>query len=448
MGKLFTSAAECVKALRQITSTPALLKQNKQIYSDIISETVPFISEMTPQDIRVLSKSVLIINKKFELNLNNFLFKLINKRLNIFIDSSIDPGTRHALVSTMLNLSQVSRQTYDGGPPALRPDTVWRFTHAASWRACWQEHSSGFDKADLLSVLGRMLIRPLSETVFKNESLTYTDEPKAIFLSACDIDYFMEHGRKSNGRIVGSISSMSKLDVSSSPVFDRLLTLIPPRIDDLSIKELSNTLHAITSSVILRGSNQESIATLELAQAIVKRLFRKRTELTVSVVNQIALVQFTLPSLIDNVKDDAIQGFCQQAIRVAEADTVNEITQSKAQKVIRNAIDSLGLANLVKEEFSVGPYRIDFAIPDIGMLIEINGPYHYYYKTTEPTAKFVLKRKSLKDRGYKIVEIDYLEMKDESNRVALLENKIRACLGLTGSKRSLRNDVLALIKNR
>ena len=445
--KVFKSASECVRALRQITSHAALMKQDKRIYADLLSEANPFVSEMNPQDLRVLAKSVLIVYRKFGLNLNNYLFKLINKQLNFFIDSSVNGETRHALTSTMSALSHIKREVSDGGPPALRPDTVWKFAHAPTWRSVWQQNRSVFDKAELLSLLSRLNLRPFSHLVFAKEELSNDSEPNAIFFSSPDLTELLEEGKSANGRLVGSLHAMSKLDMYSSPAFNRLMKMIPSRISDLSPSELGNSLHAVGSALALQPYEDKEISE-ELAVNLIRTIERRKRDIPLSVVNQVGLVHFANPDLVPTSLLD-LRAFCQEAVKVSEKDDkVNEIRVSKAQKVIRNAIDLLGLSELVKEEYPVGPFRIDFAIPHLRLAIEINGPYHYYYKTTEPTTKTRLKHKALAKKGFTVLEIDYLEMKNEGDRVSLMDGRIRDALGIGATRRSLRTEVLSLVNHR
>jgi len=422
------------------------MKQDKQIYADLLSEANPFISEMSPQDLRVLAKSVLIVHRTFGLNLNNYLFKLVNKQLNLFIDSSVNSESRHALISTMSALSHIKREVHDGGPPALRPDTVWKFAHATSWRPVWQETNSVFDKAELLSILGRLNLRPFPQLVFANKELIYESEPNAIFLSSSDISELRDAAKPANGRLVGSLHAMSKLDMYACPAFQGLLYLIPSRMNDLLPAELGNSLHAIGSAVALRPDDNIDLRT-QITCNIIRAIDRRKRDIPWSVVNQVGLIHFANPSLVREHIPHLLP-FCEEAIRVSEKDKVNEIRVSKAQKVIRHAIDLLGLTDLVKEEFAIGPFRIDFAIPDLKLAIEINGPYHYYFKTTDPTSRTRLKHKALANKGYTVLDIDFLEMKDEANRVTLLDRKIREALDIAPSKRSLRNELLSLLKDR
>jgi very-short-patch-repair endonuclease len=433
---MFNSANECVRALRQITSHSALLRQEKNVYSDILSGTIPFISEMSPSDIRVLSKSVLIIHQKFGLNLNNYLFKSLNKRINTFLDNP-DLESRHSLVSTFSSLSRIHRQMGDGGPPALRPDTVWKFAHSTAWRPLWQMKSSIFDKSELLTVMSRLNLRPFSHLVFYRDDLAYELEPSAIFFSRTDIEDQREEGKKGNGRLIGSLHAMSKLDLLRCPSFLRLSQILPPRIEELSPMELGNTLQAFGTAV---GLGEDKSVYYDIIKAVLYRMERVKHDLPLSVVNQVSLINYVIPSI-------GSSSFCADATLIAEREDINELRSSKAQSVIKKAFQIMGISHFFKEEYPIGPFRIDFAFPEIKLLIEINGPYHYYYKTMDRTTKTKLKHDSLSRRGFTVIDIDYLEMKDESNRVLLLDRKIREALGIKDNKRSLKREILYRLKS-
>ena len=435
---MFSSASECARALRQITSHSALLRQDKHVYSDILSEATPFVASMSPTELRTVSKSILIIHRKFGLNLNNYLFKLINKQLNQFLNNH-EIIARHDIVSSMSSLSRIHRQVGDGGPPALRPDTVWTFAHSPSWRPCWQSPKSVMDKSELLSVMSRLNLKPFSHLIFSNEALSTDVEPSAIFFSKNDITDLREEGKRGNGRLIGSLYAMSKLDLFPSPVIDQLVGLVPSKIEDLSPMELGNALHAIGTIISLTKKPTESFEIL--TQKLFKRIERKRHELPLSVVNQVGLIHYAVPGLLEG-------GFIDEVIRICESDkSINEVKSSKAQKSVARALDSLGLSDLVQQEYAIGPFRIDFAIPQIKLLLEINGPYHYYYKCVDHrTTKTRMKHKALSQQGFTIIEIDFSDMKEESNRVALLDRRIRAALGIDEkSRRSLKSEISSIV---
>jgi very-short-patch-repair endonuclease len=136
-----------------------------------------------------------------------------------------------------------------------------------------------------------------------------------------------------------------------------------------------------------------------------------------------------------------------EAITITESDSVNIVKTSKAQKVVKEALDALGLEELVVEELAVGPFRADFALPGLKLLIEINGPYHFYYKSSEPTSRTVYKQRTLEANGFRILNIDYLEMKEETNRVALMDSRLRSALGISTGKSKLRSELIKLLAN-
>ena len=449
--RIFRSANECITALKNITSTPALLSQSKTVYNDILSEAIPFVRDMTPSDVRIFSKSVVVINRKFQLNLNNYLFKVMNNRMNDFIETEISATTRHALVSTMSSLSQVVRQVHDGGPPALRPDTVWKFAHAKEWRSVWREGT--FDKCEMLSVLSRLNIRPSDSLVYTAPALDAATDESAVYFSSQDIEALRlcDPRQRANGRICGSVFAMSSLGLSGKPSFPALLQLLLPRLDELSAMELVNVAHAIAVRLVL--TQQHLDETLEdLLVACLRRAQRRKRELSISSMNQIAVIHF---GLLDNASyreklrgNPALEAFVTEAMTSSESDSVNIVKTSKAQKVIKNALIELGLEEFFEEEFSVGPFRADVAFPALRLLIEINGPYHHYYKSSDPTARTVYKQRSLESRGFRILNIDYLEMKDETNRVRLMESRLRQILGLESGKQKLRSEIIRLLANR
>ena len=438
---MFKSASEYVGALKQITSNKTLLGQRKEIYSDILSESIPFISAMSAPELRSFSKSVLIIHSRFGLNLNNYLLKAIDRRIIDFIGSGSSPENRHALVGSMSHLSQVIRQRHDGGPPALRPDNVWKFVHQPQWRPLWLEPniSCVMDKCELLTILSRLSIRPF-DAVFSD-----------IFFPKSDVELFRtgDDRTRINGRICGAINSMAKLRKSENHIFDDFLHLVPSRIHELSNFELGNIAHASATSLVVNDNLSDCEFKIQLVVTILRRLCRDKRQLSAATVNQIALTGLALEYLPERpVMSDEIKVFLRTCLEASCSDSTNMITVSKAQSVIRKAFDQLGLGEMVLEEFAVGPFRIDFCVAKLKLLIEINGPYHYYYKSTLRTARTEFKHRMLTKMGFLVIDIDFLEMKDQDDRVALLEKKLRDALGLVHSRPGrLKSDILKLVNS-
>lgn len=438
---MFKSASEYVGALKEITSNKGLLGQRKEIYSDILSESIPFISSMSAPEVRSLSKSVLIIHSKFGLNLNNYLFKSIDRRIIDFIGTGSSPENRHVLVGSMSHLSQVIRQRHDGGPPALRPDTVWKFVHQPQWRPLWLEPNIPcvMDKCELLTILARLGIRPF-DAVFSD-----------IFFPKSDVEIFRigDDRTRINGRICGAINSLAKLRKSENHIFGDFLHLIPSRMHELSNFELGNIAYATATSLVVDDNPSDYEFKTDLVVTILRQLYRGKRELSAATVNQISLTGLALEYLPESpVMSDEIRVFLRTCLEASSTDNTNVITVSKAQSVIRKAFGQLGLGEMVLEEFAVGPFRIDFAVPKLKLLIEINGPYHYYYKSTLRTTRTEFKHRILSKMGFLIIDIDYLEMKDQADRVALLEKKLRDALGLVHTRPGrLKSDILKLVNS-
>jgi len=421
MANLFKSGTECVAALRQITSSSQLLSREKHVYADLLSECVPFVSCMSASELSQFSKSILVINKKFRLNQNNYLFKSVNSRI---IELSVDAESNHALVSAVNSLSQVTRAPNDGGPPVLRHEVVLRWARSDVWNII--SSSSAFDRCEMLSVLSRLNMRP----------------PDAFQDPRMVEDLKLSDDRvKAKGRICGAILALAKLGYSNSSLFSSLLELIPSRIEELNLRELSNLFYAVSFPAVLHEEEFEKWT--DLAHALVCRLERKKEKISKSSMNQIGVASFGFVSTshFDKVfKSDHLRRFSQSTVKQVQGEKENRITSSKAQKVVKEAIAKLGIGDSFSEELAIGPYRIDLACLPRSLLIEINGPFHYYYKSSELTAKSIFKRKVLQKLGFKVMEIDFMELKDQRDRVRLMDEKIRSLLEMENPNRSLKSE--------
>lgn len=417
---MFKSAGECAGALKQITSSPQLLSHEKHVYSDLLTECIGYVPTMGCSDLNVFAKSVLIISRKFRVDLNSALFKSINSRIAELISET---GCEHALVGAVNSLSQIIRERHDGGPPALRPELVWRLASAnhTEWNC--------LDKCELLSVMSRVNMRPPESFLEANfaESLKFCEE----------------NSNKVIGRICGSVLALAKMGYFDSPLFESLLDLIPSRIDRLSSRELSNVLYAISYSSVL-GVEKFT----QLAAALVTRLERSKETISDSSFNQIgvASIGFASGAFFNEIFcDDAKRRLSERAVKLAQEKKDNELTTSKAQKIIKESLDILGISQFFSEEFAVGPYRIDLACQTLSLLIEINGPFHYYFRSSTLTAKSEYKLKVLERLGFKVLEIDFMELKDHRDRVRLMDQKLRSFLCVDNPRIRLKTHLANLI---
>jgi len=325
-------------------------------------------------------------------------------------------------------------------------------------------HASVYDKSELLTVMSRMNLKPFDQMMVKAGS-TATDS--AYFFSESDIDRLRgdpDRG-KANGRIAACILSLLKLDSFSFrrfSAFSNLLRLIPSRIEEFSPMELSNLAYSITASMVLESEDEAGMLPIEesdfrvrLILQILRNLYRKRSNVSVAAMNQIGVVHFALRNNASDIYTDEIQRihnmrkFLDECLEESAKDTVNEIHNSKAQKVVRNALDKIGLFDIMRDEVPVGPFRLDFALPELKIGIEIDGPYHFYYKSSDVTAKTRFKRIALEHQEeYRIISIPYTELKEEGDKAKFFDEKIRSVLGIGRKVVSLRSEVKRLIKER
>ena len=159
MSGSFKTASEYITALRRLTSTKTFLKPNfqKSSLNEIIGSSIPFIPSLSPPELRSFTKSLLLIQTAHKLNLNSLVFKTVNKRLLELVDSE----DHHSVISTLNSLSQIHREKHDGGPPPLRPDTVWKFLRPNLM------HASVLDKCELLTIMSRLNLRPFDDMMVK-----------------------------------------------------------------------------------------------------------------------------------------------------------------------------------------------------------------------------------------------------------------------------------------
>lgn len=453
----YKSASEYIASLRRLTQSKTLLKRDSQkpILNEIIGSSIPFIPSLSPVELRSFAKSILSIQTSKKLNLNSLVFKSINKRL-----LELDNDDSHSVISTLNSLSQIQREKHDGGPPPLRPDTVMKFVS----RPEFVQNLSVLDKCELLTVMSRLNLKPHDQMMWK---INGQENEYAIFLCDSDLEKLKTYFDRgiANGRIAACILALVKLDFFSFrqySTFSSILRLIPALIEEFSPMELANIAYAITTSVVLESEDEagllpigESDFRIRLVIQILRNLYRKRSNVTVAAMNQIGVVHYTFKNGASDIYCDEIsrvhhlRKFLDECLSMAEKDTVNELRESKAQQVVHKAIDKIGLFDIMKDEVAVGPFRLDFAIPELSIAIEIDGPYHFYYKSNDVTAKTRFKRIVIENQErYRIISVPYYELKEEGDKVKFFDEKIRSLLNVSKKIVSLRSEVKRLIKER
>ena len=451
----FKTGSEYIIALRKLTQSKSLIKSasQKPVLNEIIGSSIPFIPSLSAPELRSFAKSLLLIQSSQKLNLNSLVFKTINKRL---LELVTDGDDSHCVISTLNSLSQIRRETHDGGPPALRPDTVWKFSGK------FLQTASVLDKCEFLTIMSRLNLKPMDEMMMRIDGLN----ENAIFLSHSDIEDLNTNPDRgiANGRISACILAMLKLDCFSFrrfSTFTSLLRLVPPRIEEFSPMELANTAYAITASVVLESEDEAGLLPIEesdfrirLIIQILRNLYRKRINVSVAAMNQIGVVHYSLKNGASDIYADemtrvhTLRKFLDECLLMVSKDTVNELKESKAQQVVRKALDKIGLFDIMKDEVAVGPFRLDFAIPELRLGIEIDGPYHYYYKSNAATAKTRFKRIVVENQEqFRIITVSYLELKEEGDKVNFFDEKIRTLLNISRKVVSLRSEVKRLIKD-
>ena len=386
-----------IAKLRRVTESRLL---QSPYLSELLSESIPLINEMTATEIRQLTKSALIINQNFpKLKLNPQIFKLVNRRILLL-------GISHDVIATITSLSHIKRARQDGGPPLLAPATV---------SALLTQHHllSAFDKCDLVSVLSRLGLRPTG-----------------VFLFTLKDVETLGLGENSSGRICGAIIALGKLELDS-PTLSALLALLPSRLTTLSTRELANVLYACA----LAGAGDS----LFISQ-VLRQLERKKSDISLASMNQIAMTS----------TDHSGSSFSDKCVALCESgEWKNVHSTSKAQSSISNALDSLGISSpLVREEFAVGPFLLDFAFPYLKLGIEIQGPFHYYHGTMNATAKTKFKRTKLESLGWRIAEIDYMQLKSEGDKVKLVDRIVRKALNPNEFEEGVHREKLLTLLNR
>lgn len=111
----------------------------------------------------------------------------------------------------------------------------------------------------------------------------------------------------------------------------------------------------------------------------------------------------------------------------SEIDTVYTLTESPIEKLfLDNAID---LIPGLKPQYKIGPYRVDFAIPDQRIAIELDG--HQYHSTKEQRTRDAKRQRYLERNGWRVIRFTGSEVWGDAS--GCVEETIRLIEAIGGA---------------
>ena len=101
--------------------------------------------------------------------------------------------------------------------------------------------------------------------------------------------------------------------------------------------------------------------------------------------------------------------------------------ETSLEAQVREAIESLNIP--FKQEFHISRYRVDFAFPGRGLILEVDGAYWH-----RDQAKDARRSKALEELGWRVVRINENEITEAANLATLLGDKFRESLLLESTQ--------------
>lgn len=153
---------------------------------------------------------------------------------------------------------------------------------------------------------------------------------------------------------------------------------------------------------------------LRMANDNLKRIINKTTALhrTAVIINLLKKVEIATLS-IKNSNDRDIQQLIQEIeIQLNEIKTntdffkrnsITNFLSSNLQEKVKEVLDEIGLE--YEEEVRIGPYLIDFYLPELNKVIEVFGPVHFTGQTQELNQESKARVESIKNLGYEVIEM-------------------------------------------
>jgi very-short-patch-repair endonuclease len=239
-------------------------------------------------------------------------------------------------------------------------------------------------------------------------------------------------GSLSSKQLSTLIVATSRLRIVDETFYDDIMTKV---FENASMFEsercICNTLFAMSSALGSGDWKNSSAWFTPVAIALIERL---PDYITVEGVRQLQIFSLAL-KLMDISLDDGLS-----ERRLSKLETINTFTcnipsieqSSAVHREISRLVTLLGLEH--RNEATIGPYSLDIFVPKFNVVIEIDGPHHFFRDDTLRTSSSVLKHSILKNLGYAVIHIpfqEWLQCSSDAKKMAYcseLVDRIRSYL--------------------
>ncbi|GBE60034.1 hypothetical protein, conserved [Babesia ovata] len=193
-------------------------------------------------------------------------------------------------------------------------------------------------------------------------------------------------------------------------LFQKLVyTRLPGYVYVLGPQEMCNV---IFSLVVALQDEEYGPEVTNIVKVLLDRVATHLHELVDIEVNQLCISLFNLKHKLRPF-DDKYQALLDNIV------TLNmnfPPSTSKMQYKIARLLDDLKVKH--KSEQRIGPYVMDYILPQLKVAIEVNGYSHFYHQTKDFHSVTRLKYQIVRSLGWKVLSVNYFDWKNRSRQIA------------------------------
>ncbi|GIX65393.1 RAP protein, putative [Babesia caballi] len=245
--------------------------------------------------------------------------------------------------------------------------------------------------------------------------------PDRVILDAvsdeiCGYPEKYEHLCKDKVLVAMVIRSLALLQHRNG-LFDKLVySRLPGCIYTFGPQEMCNVLFSL---VVAFQNEKYGEELTDIVTVLLDRVAKHLKELVYIEVNQLCISLYHLRYKLEPF-DPRYQAMLDDIVRL---NLEFAPSTSKMQYKISRLLDDLKVRH--KAEQRVGPYVMDYVLPQLQVAIEVNGYSHFYHQSTEFNAITRLKYQIVESLGWKMVSVNYFEWKNRSRQVGPAWGAIR-----------------------
>jgi very-short-patch-repair endonuclease len=202
----------------------------------------------------------------------------------------------------------------------------------------------------------------------------------------------------------------SRLRISDETLYELMMGKVFESIDKFDAERpIANTLFAVATSLGCEDYKDEAGWVRSVAPALLDKL---PTKLSVEGIRQLQIFAITMKDRSEVL--ERVSG-----INTFDSNIPSIEQSSGAHREISKLLTRLNLDH--RNEATIGPFSLDIFVQDANVIVEVDGPHHFFRDSVLRTSSSVLKHKLLTSMGYRLIHIPYhewLQCDTESKKLA------------------------------